>query len=44
LSGYGMEADLAESKAAGFQIHITKPVDVEQLIEAIDEVLRKQAV
>lgn len=35
LSGYGMESDLAESKNAGFQIHITKPVDFEQLLAAI---------
>jgi signal transduction histidine kinase/CheY-like chemotaxis protein len=35
LSGYGMEADRASSKEAGFSTHITKPVDFEQLITAI---------
>lgn len=27
LSGFGMESDVAESKRAGFQLHLTKPVD-----------------
>lgn len=28
LSGYGMEADIAESRAAGFSEHLTKPVEL----------------
>jgi PAS domain S-box-containing protein len=36
LSGYGMEADIARSRAAGFAGHFVKPLkDVEQLVEAI---------
>lgn len=35
LSGYGMERDMAESHAAGFQDHLTKPVNVERLRAAI---------
>jgi signal transduction histidine kinase len=35
LSGYGMEADLAQSKEAGFIAHLTKPVSV----HALDAVL-----
>ena len=43
LSGYGMESDLAESKGAGFQLHLTKPVDFEQLMIAVDSLLTKNA-
>jgi CheY-like chemotaxis protein len=31
LSGYGMEQDIAESRRAGFQFHLTKPVQLDQL-------------
>jgi PAS domain S-box-containing protein len=31
LSGYGMDEDLAKSKQAGFEMHLTKPVDVDEL-------------
>lgn len=37
LSGYGMEEDIARSRAAGFRIHLTKPVDFSQLDKAIQE-------
>jgi PAS domain S-box-containing protein len=35
LSGYGMEDDVRRSKVAGFLAHITKPVDIEELHDAI---------
>lgn len=35
LSGYGMEEDIARSRAAGFQTHLIKPVDFDQLRRAI---------
>jgi PAS domain S-box-containing protein len=35
LSGFGMQADLRASKEAGFDIHLTKPVDFGQLLDAI---------
>jgi CheY-like chemotaxis protein len=35
LSGYGMDEDVARSRAAGFIAHLTKPVD----IDALDRVL-----
>jgi signal transduction histidine kinase len=35
LSGYGMEDDLRKSHEAGFRKHLTKPVDVRVLEEAI---------
>lgn len=35
LSGYGMEEDIARSADAGFERHLTKPVDFQVLAEAI---------
>ncbi|MDB6167399.1 MAG: hypothetical protein JWM88_263 [Verrucomicrobia bacterium] len=35
LSGYGMEDDLARSRAAGFAVHLVKPVTIGMLEEAI---------
>lgn len=31
LSGYGTEKDIQESRAAGFSLHLTKPVDLQRL-------------
>jgi PAS domain S-box-containing protein len=39
LSGYGMKSDIEESKAAGFDEHFTKPVDMSQLEDAIDKLM-----
>ena len=36
LSGYGMEQDVAASRANGFAEHFIKPVDFDRLIAAID--------
>lgn len=38
LTGYGMESDIADSQAAGFAEHLTKPVDVSELEAAINRV------
>ena len=38
LSGYGMEADVAQSAAAGFQYHLTKPVDAQKLYQTIEQI------
>jgi PAS domain S-box-containing protein len=35
LSGFGMESDRAESRAAGFSRHLTKPIDIADLRNAI---------
>ena len=35
LSGYGMEEDVRQSRQAGFERHLTKPVTVPELEEAI---------
>jgi len=40
LSGYGMEEDIARSRAAGFQIHLTKPVSPQNLQSAIDQLFK----
>jgi CheY-like chemotaxis protein len=38
LTGYGMDADIAASRDAGFAEHLTKPVDLDQLQAAIARV------
>jgi len=39
LSGYGMDEDIKRSQAAGFMAHLTKPVDLGTLEEALERVL-----
>ena len=39
LSGYGMESDVRASIEAGFSEHLTKPVNIVQLQEAIRRVM-----
>jgi CheY-like chemotaxis protein len=38
LSGFGSAADIEQSRAAGFALHLTKPVDFRQLDRAIQQV------
>jgi PAS domain S-box-containing protein len=38
LSGYGMEDDLRKSREAGFSLHLTKPVTLQTLKEALLQV------
>ena len=38
LSGYGMEDDIRRSKAAGFSVHLTKPVSMKVLLQVVQEV------
>ncbi|MDQ6862030.1 MAG: response regulator, partial [Verrucomicrobiota bacterium] len=38
VSGYGMDEDLAQSSAAGFSAHLTKPITPEELEKTIREV------
>lgn len=35
LTGYGQPADLANSMAAGFDAHLTKPTDFEELLHLL---------
>ncbi len=43
LSGYGMEADLQASIDAGFSLHLTKPVSLEELARALRRVQQLRA-
>ncbi len=35
LSGYGQESDIHQSREAGFNAHITKPIDLDRLISEV---------
>lgn len=39
MSGYGMESDLEQTKAAGFRDHLVKPVSADRLKEAIQRLV-----
>jgi signal transduction histidine kinase len=41
LTGYGMEHDLADSRRAGFAAHLTKPVGIQMIDEALASLLRE---
>jgi signal transduction histidine kinase len=41
LSGYGMKVDIERSLAAGFQVHLTKPVSPQRLQATIDQLIRQ---
>jgi signal transduction histidine kinase len=43
LTGYGQESDRARSRAAGFDRHLVKPVDLAQFPEIFASLPRKQA-
>jgi signal transduction histidine kinase/ActR/RegA family two-component response regulator len=43
LSGYGMEEDISECRKAGFLEHLTKPVDIDRLKNAILRAVSKSA-
>ncbi len=42
LSGFGMKEDVAESLAAGFARHMTKPVDWQELKAMIDKLAEQE--
>jgi PAS domain S-box-containing protein len=42
LSGFGMEDDLRRSREAGFQAHVTKPIDLHTLKAIIAQLLRAE--
>ncbi len=42
LSGFGMENDINRARAAGFSEHLTKPINVDRLDEAIRNLLAKK--
>jgi signal transduction histidine kinase/ActR/RegA family two-component response regulator len=36
LTGWGLEQDKSEARLAGFDVHFTKPVDVQRLLDALN--------
>jgi signal transduction histidine kinase/ActR/RegA family two-component response regulator len=43
VTGYGQEQDVARSRAAGFQRHFVKPVDLASLLAAVEELASERA-
>ncbi|MES2595941.1 MAG: ATP-binding protein [Verrucomicrobiota bacterium] len=43
LSGYGMESDVSQTKEAGFELHLTKPVDFQSLLRSIETLTQSAA-
>jgi len=43
LTGYGQAADMAASKAAGFDAHLTKPVSPEELLDVVARLAQEAA-
>jgi two-component system CheB/CheR fusion protein len=41
-TGWGQEADAREALEAGFDAHMTKPVDVRKLGALVDDLLRRR--
>jgi len=42
LSGYGTEQDVERSRAAGFHVHLTKPISPQDLRITMDSLLAKK--
>jgi len=40
MSGYGMEEDIRRSEQAGFSDHLVKPMNLEQLAQAIERLVQ----
>lgn len=41
LSGYGLDDDVEKTRSAGYVEHLVKPVDIGQLLSAIDRAISK---
>ena len=41
LTGFGVETEIAKSRANGFHTHLTKPFSPQQLKRTVEEVLRE---
>jgi CheY-like chemotaxis protein len=39
LSGFGLDEDIERSRAAGFTMHLTKPINIQQLCEIIQKTM-----
>jgi signal transduction histidine kinase/ActR/RegA family two-component response regulator len=42
VSGYGMEDDVARSREAGFMHHLTKPIEIDRLVDVIEKIMTRQ--
>jgi len=42
LTGYGQESDVQECRDAGFDTHLTKPIDIARLNDAIENIRRSR--
>jgi two-component system CheB/CheR fusion protein len=40
LTGYGTLSDVEKAKAAGFTLHLRKPIDLQALIDAVSQAVR----
>ena len=43
LTGWGADADRIETRAAGFDLHFTKPLDMDELDSVLQQVAQRQA-
>jgi two-component system CheB/CheR fusion protein len=39
ITGFGKDVDLASSRAAGFDVHLTKPVDIPHLMRTVEKLM-----
>ncbi len=39
VTGYGQDTDRARTRAAGFDLHLVKPIQIDELLTAIDAVV-----
>jgi len=42
VSGYGQQSDREASIAAGFQEHLTKPLDIGKLVQLLEEAFKRR--
>jgi len=42
VTGYGRQEDISRSLEAGFDVHLTKPISVDQVLGAIQAAARAQ--
>ena len=43
ISGYGQEEDREQSRAAGFDAHFVKPVDLDEIVRAVESAVPREA-
>ena len=43
ITGYGQEEDREQSRAAGFDAHFVKPVDLDEIVRAVESAVPREA-